>query len=68
MKITSVEDGPIIFKTDQQVSVRVGATTESKSGSLALCRCGQSATKPYCDGAHRKAEFKGKAGEIEFVS
>jgi CDGSH-type Zn-finger protein len=26
---------------------------------VALCRCGASSTKPYCDGAHRKIEFKG---------
>jgi CDGSH-type Zn-finger protein len=68
MKITIVENGPIIFKTDQQLSVRVGSTTESKSGSLALCRCGESATKPYCDGAHREAKFEATAGEIEFSS
>ena len=25
-----------------------------------LCRCGKSESKPYCDGAHVSAEFKGK--------
>lgn len=25
---------------------------------IALCRCGQSNNKPFCDGAHQKAEFK----------
>jgi uncharacterized Fe-S cluster protein YjdI len=26
---------------------------------LFLCRCGASKTKPYCDGSHKKLEFKG---------
>ena len=26
--------------------------------ALALCRCGHSAKKPYCDGTHRKAGFQ----------
>ncbi len=27
--------------------------------TYALCRCGQSANKPFCDGAHSAAEFEG---------
>ena len=26
--------------------------------TISLCRCGQSANKPFCDGAHNMAAFK----------
>ena len=32
---------------------------EKKFKTTALCRCGGSANKPYCDGTHRKNGFEG---------
>ena len=34
---------------------------------VALCRCGASSTKPFCDGTHRTIGFKG-ATEIRAAS
>lgn len=28
--------------------------------TIALCRCGQSAARPFCDGAHNRCGFKGE--------
>jgi CDGSH-type Zn-finger protein len=31
-------------------------------GNVALCRCGESKVKPFCDGSHRLCGFR--AGEV----
>ncbi|MES2004580.1 MAG: (4Fe-4S)-binding protein [Bacteroidota bacterium] len=51
-------NGPILVNTDCQITHSNGEV-EIKQGSTALCRCGASGNKPYCDGTHRKIDFKG---------
>jgi CDGSH-type Zn-finger protein len=34
-----------------------GNVLESRS-DFSLCRCGHSAEKPFCDGAHKSAQFE----------
>ena len=59
-----LENGPIILDFKGPVSVNISGVTEEKTGPIALCRCGKSSTKPFCDGAHRDAKFEAPSVEI----
>ncbi|MEM6524044.1 MAG: (4Fe-4S)-binding protein [Bacteroidota bacterium] len=51
-------NGPLLVHGTLQISDPDGKE-EIKNPVTAFCRCGASQNKPYCDGAHVKAEFKG---------
>ena len=34
-----------------------------EAGRVLLCRCGQSANKPFCDGSHERAEFRSRPAQ-----
>ena len=60
-KVVNIEikpNGPILIKTEC-VILHIDGTEEVRTGLTALCRCGASNKKPYCDGEHKKMEFKG---------
>ncbi len=50
--IGSSTDAPYIVKNLQEPKGADGTSLPSKA-VMALCRCGGSATKPFCDGTHR---------------
>lgn len=51
-------DGPLLVNTDCHITHSNGEE-EVRKGKTALCRCGASGNKPYCDGSHKKIGFKG---------
>ncbi len=53
--IKAAQDGPYIVKDLEDFSNREGSV-ECKE-AMGLCRCGQSANKPFCDGTHKKIGF-----------
>lgn len=52
------ENGPLLVYGNITVKHNNG-TVEQKNKVTAFCRCGASNNKPYCDGTHRKIDFKG---------
>jgi uncharacterized Fe-S cluster protein YjdI len=56
LNIEITPSGPILIKTECTIQHSNGQT-EVKQGITALCRCGGSNNKPYCDGSHRKNGF-----------
>ena len=57
-KVEVLENGPLLVYGILKVIGKDG-DSEIKNKTTAFCRCGKSNNKPYCDGAHVKAEFKG---------
>lgn len=52
------KNGPLLITGDDVTLVDAqGKAYPAPGPTVALCRCGASANKPYCDGAHNRAEF-----------
>lgn len=54
--ISCIKDGPITFRGRLRLHNQFGQECVKMRGSL--CRCGQSASKPFCDGSHSRTGFK----------
>ncbi len=55
-KIRTAPNGPLLVQDSPTLTNSKGATLQTKE-ITALCRCGQSANKPFCDGTHAKVGF-----------
>ncbi|MBK5278236.1 MAG: (4Fe-4S)-binding protein [Bacteroidia bacterium] len=51
-------NGPLMVYGRVMIKDPMGNLTE-KNNVTALCRCGGSANKPFCDGTHKKINFQG---------
>lgn len=59
VRIRCRENGPLVVEGSVTIVDHQGHAFAPPGGKpvIALCRCGQSAIKPFCDGAHRAAGF-----------
>jgi CDGSH-type Zn-finger protein len=55
--ITPYRDGPLIVRGDFRLVDQDGVAIDPGRRTIALCRCGKSGIKPFCDGAHKRAGF-----------
>jgi CDGSH-type Zn-finger protein len=51
-------DGPILIRGDFDIVTPSGEPVPRQRKTVALCRCGASAIKPYCDGTHKMINFR----------
>lgn len=59
MLIKATVNGPYIVTGPAKVEDAESQIKELKEGEkIALCRCGASKNKPWCDGTHAKIDFK----------
>lgn len=50
-------NGPLLVRGPLTLLFHDGKTKQCE-GTTALCRCGASVTKPFCDGSHQRIAFK----------
>jgi CDGSH iron-sulfur domain-containing protein 3 len=57
-QITVLDNGPYLVKGPVLLFDAEGNEYSAERATVALCRCGASAKKPFCDGTHSKVGFR----------
>ena len=61
-RITPHRDGPLLVRGDFELTDQDGNPIEPGREVVALCRCGKSRTRPFCDGSHQVVRFRAPSG------
>jgi CDGSH-type Zn-finger protein len=56
--ITPYRDGPLLVRGDFRLVDTDGQEIDPGRRTVALCRCGKSGIKPFCDGTHKVSGFR----------
>jgi len=57
-RITAYRDGPLIVRGPFRLEDQNGEPIEAGRETIALCRCGKSRMRPFCDGSHKIVRFR----------
>lgn len=59
VRIRACPNGPLEVTGKAEIVDRKGVTLPAQGEDATyLCRCGHSATKPFCDGSHKRVNFR----------
>jgi CDGSH-type Zn-finger protein len=62
VSITPYRDGPLLVRGDFQLIDQDGNEIDPGRETVALCRCGKSRMRPFCDGTHALVRFRAPSG------
>lgn len=66
--IRAYPNGPLLVRGAFELLDADGRAYGRTRATVALCRCGRSRTKPFCDGTHKAAGFQTGTGESASTS
>jgi CDGSH-type Zn-finger protein len=61
-RITAYRDGPFLVRGPVELVDQDGNVIEVDRETVALCRCGKSRLRPFCDGTHKLVRFQAPSG------
>ena len=64
VEIVPCPDGPILVRGRFTIPGATGPSVDRGRRTVALCRCGLSQRKPFCDGTHRITGFRTDDGPV----
>jgi CDGSH-type Zn-finger protein len=60
--ITPYRDGPLVIRGPFRLTDQDGREIAVNRATIALCRCGRSRMRPFCDGTHKVVHFSAPSG------
>ncbi len=60
--ITPYRDGPLLVRGPVSLRDQDGNEIALDRTPIALCRCGKSRVRPFCDGSHKLVRFQAPSG------
>lgn len=65
--IKALKNGPYLIASSAIFTDAEGNEKAVEGKKFIMCRCGLSASKPFCDGTHQKNNFQGDAATVSLL-